>query len=55
MKENLNMQDVDTALIYFELNPKTCPKIDIDRPSRSLGWTSLAKHRHTGRNCEHGT
>ena len=38
MKENFNIEDVDTALIYFDLNPKAGPKIGISRRDR------LARH-----------
>ena len=38
MKENFNMEDVDAALIYFDLNPKAGPKIGISRRDR------LARH-----------
>ena len=39
MKENFNFDDVDAALIYFDLNPKAGPKIGITRRDR------LARHR----------
>jgi hypothetical protein len=42
MKENFNVEDVDTALIYFDLNPKAGPKIGISRRDR------LARHRLLG-------
>ena len=39
MKENFNHEDVDAALIYFDLNTKAGPKIGITRRDR------LARHR----------
>ncbi len=39
MKENFNYDDVDAALIYFDLNTKAGPKIGITRRDR------LARHR----------
>jgi hypothetical protein len=38
MKEKFNMEDMDTALIYFDLNPKVDSKIGISRRDR------LARH-----------
>jgi len=34
MKENFNMEDVDIALIYSDLNTKAGPKIGISRRDR---------------------
>jgi hypothetical protein len=39
IKENFNYDDVDAALIYFDLNTKAGPKIGITRRDR------LARHR----------
>ncbi len=40
MKENFNQDDVDAALIYFDLNTKAGPKIGITRRDR-LAWHRL--------------
>jgi hypothetical protein len=39
MKENFNIEDVETALIFFVLNPKAGPKIGISHRGR------LDRHR----------
>jgi hypothetical protein len=42
-KENFDFEEVDNALIYFDLNPKACPKIGITRRDDRLG-----RHRLLG-------
>ncbi len=39
MEENFNYEDVDAALVYFDLNTKAGPKIGITRRDR------VARHR----------
>ena len=44
MKESFNMEDVDASLIYFDLNPKAGPKIDINRRDRQARHHLLNIH-----------